>query len=351
MSSFPIATSCIGTTSRPWGLFEEVDEYEEKHGSDIAWPKYCFQYSDDINFYQGYSHFSSKYKKLTMEDLKHYSSSAKISKVVWPVEELQAILREYEQREKEKQEEKMQGDDFWDTPENPVSKDHHQSQQNYFQQHQGDLKRWPQTQKRWRDKYEALKNPFEIEGLKDKATVEEGQLTLNGNLHPFFKSVNARFIIRFQQKEMVATVSGNRFKQELILEEGWNKMYFTLKTKGFSITDSMALFYKKPPPLPCDQTTQSGGAGQTINEHGLGQTSGKFVIEYDMYSAPDEMIIYAGVKEKRGSSKILFQTHGKVSGSRKLEIPFSDLERGTITVEMNGSSGGTQWDYLIFCPN
>jgi hypothetical protein len=349
---------------RGLGLYEEMEEYEEKFGTSITWAKYAFEYSDQIHFYINRTLFSSEFIEINNNDYEYYSTSADIVKVVWPEEEIQSLINEFEEREKEKEEETMTEEDFWnspestkktnaessfwDSPENTTTKTDLRNQQ-YISQYNNLISSWPEIIKNQRDKYEALKNPFSISYPLENAVVEEGRINVKGQLHPYLKKKNAQVEIEIKDERFSSSISGSGFSSNIILEEGWNTLLMNITMNGFGFTDSSKIYYKKPPPLPCNEQTNSGGEGRTINEHGLGTTDGIFYVDYDMYSAPDELIIYSGPKERISQSNIIYETYGKVSGDRRKQIAFSNIESGIITVEVNGSDG-TSWEYVIECP-
>lgn len=349
---------------REIGVQEEMEKQADRYGNDITWPKYAFQYSNDINFFQDHRWLDSKYLELSDEDYNNYSSSVDIVKIVWPVKQIQDLIRDYEKRLKEEKEDKMDKEDFWSTPENEEEADggedfwdtpnndltvREKEEQKLDYQTQQLLDNWPKIIQQRQAKYAMLNNPFTLAYPTANSTVQEGELTVMGKIHSFLTNGVVDLSLRVNQEAFRLSTSGGNFTSEVYLEEGWNNIVLDIDAGKYGFVDSARVYYEKPPPLPCDEQTSSGGSGQTINEHGLGTTAGVFYVKYDMYSAPDEMIIYAGPKEKRYKARILFDTDGYVSGSRRIQIPFSDIDTGIITVEVNGSSG-TSWNYLIECP-
>lgn len=347
------------------GVEEAVKEEADKFGTSIAWPKYCFMYSDEINFYFSHQYIHSKVKELTTEDFEKYSSSIHVEKVIWPEKDIQRIIFEYKLREKTKKEDKMDRDDFWNSPDNDnVSKTKNTdfwdtpnnatttTQQKYSDNHSKMLKSKTSMEKRWewrKKKYAMLKNATSISYPSNNSTVETGKINLKGKVHSFLRNESCKVKVSIKDEKFSVSNNGTSFSSNIILSEGWNTIIFDIYTKKFGFKDSIKVFFKKPPPLPCDQLAKAGGSGQTINEHGLGMESGVFYILYDMFSAPDELIVYQGPKERRSSSNIIYQTYGKVSGSKRVRIEFNDIETGTVTVEVNGSSG-TSWNYTLECP-
>lgn len=95
------------------------------------------------------------------------------------------------------------------------------------------------------------------------------------------------------------------------------------------------------PVVPCDAPQESGGEGVTVKVHSVG-TATKFVIKWDMYSIPDQLIVYCGTGS---SKKQLFNTKKAVSGSGQATLKCSS---NYITVKVIGSDD-TQWEYQMEC--
>lgn len=99
-----------------------------------------------------------------------------------------------------------------------------------------------------------------------------------------------------------------------------------------------------PPPnvLPCEAPQESGGQGITTKVHSIGN-SGKFVISWDMYNVPDQLIVYCGT----GSNKRqIYSTRGAVSGKGTATLI---CKQHFITVKIIGQQTGTQWKYEMQC--
>jgi hypothetical protein len=96
------------------------------------------------------------------------------------------------------------------------------------------------------------------------------------------------------------------------------------------------------PAAPCNQASNSGGAGVTTTVHQLGRASGTFTFRYDAFGVPDRFdISYEG--------RQIFSTGSFVSGSASVNIPYSGSST-VITVVVTGSSPGTLWTYTVGCP-
>ncbi len=93
---------------------------------------------------------------------------------------------------------------------------------------------------------------------------------------------------------------------------------------------------------PCEAPQESGGQGVTINVHSIGKSQ-KFLISWDMYSVPDQLIVYCGTG---ASKKQIYSTRGPVSNGGTAELR---CRSGYITVKIIGPEEGTQWKYEMKC--
>lgn len=91
----------------------------------------------------------------------------------------------------------------------------------------------------------------------------------------------------------------------------------------------------------------AGSSGVDERTYDLGPTAGTVVVEYEMYTIPDEMeLIYDSV--------VVDETDGEVSDSGTLEFEYDPGEEDPteVTVRVTGNTdGGTAWDYVIYCPD
>ena len=101
-------------------------------------------------------------------------------------------------------------------------------------------------------------------------------------------------------------------------------------------------------PSPCNEHNTSGGDGITIDEWNMEEQNLVFYIDYEMYTEPDQMIIYCG---KGTSGKVIHKTAGRISGKGSFYIDIGSQCSGTtwITVKIIGGTN-TQWYYNIRCP-
>lgn len=95
------------------------------------------------------------------------------------------------------------------------------------------------------------------------------------------------------------------------------------------------------PVVPCDAPQESGGEGVTVKVHSVGDAT-KFIIKWDMYSIPDQLIVYCGTGSKK---KQLYNTKKAVSGSGQATLKCNS---NYITVKVIGSDN-TQWEYQMEC--
>ncbi|RKD90453.1 tetratricopeptide repeat protein [Mangrovibacterium diazotrophicum] len=251
---FPYCNDLKWDYFRKIGLYEEIHAYQEKFGTDIAWPKYTFEYSDDINFYQGHKWFDSQFKQLNRSDYENYSTSADIVKVIWPVEDIQAIIRDFEEREKRAKEAKMTSDDFWstpesekkteqsdfwDTPENATTKSDVAAKRQRQQEDQI-LSNWAGIIQQQREKYEGLKKPIAVLSSK---TVATPNYKLKGKISKSFKNK----IVRISGEKIETTYASIKddgsFDSDLKLKTGANKLTLDLleTEKSINALKSQAL--------------------------------------------------------------------------------------------------------------
>lgn len=95
--------------------------------------------------------------------------------------------------------------------------------------------------------------------------------------------------------------------------------------------------------VDCNETVQSGGEGITENNHDLGTKPGKVMVEFDMKTIPDEMIIYLDDKE-------VANTNGLVSGGGYLEFNFDPAKSKSCKIIVKAPQKNTEWKYLVNCP-
>ena len=96
------------------------------------------------------------------------------------------------------------------------------------------------------------------------------------------------------------------------------------------------------PTQQCNDATVSGGPGVTVTAHELGQTGGSFLVEWNMYSVPDQLdVSYQGVQ--------IFTTGGPVSGTGSAMINYGPGASTQVVVTGTGPTG-TLWDYTVHCP-
>jgi len=106
-------------------------------------------------------------------------------------------------------------------------------------------------------------------------------------------------------------------------------------------TDDVVEEIPDVPVVPCDAPQESGGEGVTVKVHSVGGAT-KFVIKWDMYSVPDQLIVYCGTG---ASKKQLYNTKKPVSGAGQATLKCSS---NYITVKVIGSDN-TQWQYQMEC--
>lgn len=256
---FPYCNYLDHSYFREIGVQEEMEADEEEFGTGITWPKYTFQYSDHINFYQDHTWFDSKYLQLTDEDYNHYSSSVDIVKIVWPVKQIQDIIRDYEKRLKEEKEDNMDKEDFWGTPENQEQADggedfwdtpandltvREKEEQKLDYQTQQLLDNRPSIVARQREKYNALLNPFTITAPQDGITVDKNVVTIKGTINKYFRSHSNKVILFLNGIEQEVDVnSQGQFANPMVLSAGENSIELRLQGEGFMINEGITIYY------------------------------------------------------------------------------------------------------------
>lgn len=100
------------------------------------------------------------------------------------------------------------------------------------------------------------------------------------------------------------------------------------------------------PGNPCGVTLFSGGEGDITNTHYLGTTPGWVKMDYEMYTVQDQaQLIYDG--------EVVADTGGVVAGQGSLyfNYPATPGEPRSIGVRVFAPTPGTQWNYVLRCPN
>lgn len=97
--------------------------------------------------------------------------------------------------------------------------------------------------------------------------------------------------------------------------------------------------------VDCNATVNSGGQGETITEHKLGNSSGTVVVDYDAQNIPDEFtVIYDG--------KIVASTSGLVAHEGSLTWEYNPIsgKPDYCTVKVSAPNDKTNWSYIVNCP-
>lgn len=242
---------------RNLGLYEEIDQYSKEFGNDIAWAKYAFEYSNDINFFQGYSYLSSDHITFTDEDFNNYSSSAYVNKVVWPEAEMLKIIEEFLENERRAKEEKMKPedfwnssendekaipDDFWNTPDNSKTVEDVKTENKLSENLTAMKSREPIILKQ-REKYKALQNPFTITEPKNNSTVNKNVIEVKGSINQYFQKNSNKVFLHLNGVKQEVNVSNGRFSNPMVLANGENKIQLELQGNGFTIKQPQTVYY------------------------------------------------------------------------------------------------------------
>jgi len=248
---------------RKIGVYKDVTEYSNRFSTKIGWPKYAFEYSDNINFTgvgNSMSSVRSRYRDLSIAELKSFSYGTDVVKVVWPVKEIQAIIKEYEEREKmAADEKKVKGnagdfwnspedekvaDDFWDTPESPITKDD-VKRENKIAQDNRLINKWSSVIERQREKYKALQNPFTINSPASNSSHDKNVINVEGTINKYFLKYSSNVYLYLNGVQQQVDVNNlGQFKNPMVLSNGRNEIKLELKGNGFMIQQPLIVFYE-----------------------------------------------------------------------------------------------------------
>jgi hypothetical protein len=95
---------------------------------------------------------------------------------------------------------------------------------------------------------------------------------------------------------------------------------------------------------PCDQETQSGGAGVTRTRHFLGSRPGHVSLDYNTLRLPDQVDVYY-----RG--RLVASTGRSVSWRGSIDFDWRPVGNDyTVEVVVTGDLPNTRWSYVLNCP-
>ncbi|MDB4584256.1 hypothetical protein N9164_13980 [Draconibacterium sp.] len=95
----------------------------------------------------------------------------------------------------------------------------------------------------------------------------------------------------------------------------------------------------------CNDQQQAGGDAPEVHTIDLGQSYGSFVLDYEVYSVKDQIIVTQ-------SGQIIFNS-GCISGSNSVSLNLNGFS-SQVTVRVNPNcdgSSGTKWNFTVHCPN
>jgi hypothetical protein len=97
--------------------------------------------------------------------------------------------------------------------------------------------------------------------------------------------------------------------------------------------------------IMCNSQVKSGGKGETITIHELGNRSGIVNIQYDMENIPDKMDVYY-------NGNLVTTTRTLVSYNGFLSFKYNALNGNPTKckVVLSAPEDGTSWQYLLNCP-
>lgn len=98
-------------------------------------------------------------------------------------------------------------------------------------------------------------------------------------------------------------------------------------------------------PLECNVQAGSGGQGTSFLTQNLGPDAGNVIVQYEMYTIPDQMEVYY-------EDNLVAQTTGLVSGSGSLSFNYTPNPNGPFhcIIKMYAPNSGTAWDFIAYCP-
>ncbi len=98
-------------------------------------------------------------------------------------------------------------------------------------------------------------------------------------------------------------------------------------------------------PLECNVQAGSGGQGTSFLTQNLGPDAGTVVVQYEMYTIPDQMEIYY-------EDNLVASTASLVSGGGNLTFNYTPNPNGPFhcIIKMFAPNSGTAWDFIAYCP-
>jgi len=114
-------------------------------------------------------------------------------------------------------------------------------------------------------------------------------------------------------------------------------------TKSPCSSDSIPIIDSIPVTVKCNDIVKAGGNEISIKKMDLGKDSGKFILEYNMYTIPDKLTIFSAK-----DNTVLFTTKNYVKGKKTIEIKYQNTQLIIIKVEGNKKQD-TAWKYKIMC--
>ncbi|AYQ36599.1 hypothetical protein [Runella sp. SP2] len=101
-------------------------------------------------------------------------------------------------------------------------------------------------------------------------------------------------------------------------------------------------------PKPCIEPQESGQDIDFEQSYDMGTQNKRFQIEYNMFSVPDQLVVYCGKQGENG--KIIFN-QGMVTGQGIIDVDLAGCNSTWITVKVNAGPNGTEWRFNFICPN
>jgi len=123
---------------------------------------------------------------------------------------------------------------------------------------------------------------------------------------------------------------------------------YALAATNDAINNSSSCCSCAPPEnvIPCNtEASEHGGQGYHENTHWLGNSPGKVIITYDMFTQKDRMDVYY-------DNELVASTNKLVSEQGYLEFNFPALpgKPKYCRIVMTAPESGTAWTYFLYCP-
>lgn len=108
------------------------------------------------------------------------------------------------------------------------------------------------------------------------------------------------------------------------------------------------LIIELPPCNSGGDAKDSPNKSRSVKSFNMGQNSGRFMLTWEHYSIPDQIIVYNCSENEIASHSPIYDT-GMTSGNDKVYIEFKDGPVITV-VALSNQNNNTSWNYNVDCP-